>query len=390
MLSRSVVPRRYVLELSPSEKLDSFLGRLAVDVETAADVTEVVLNAHSSLVLAAVRVDGEACAFSARDPEELVVSLPKAGRPKLLEVDYRGVIGTDSIGLYQNTFGGKAGLATQLFSTFARRLLPCWDEPAFKAVFELSVVLHTPSLGAAQARSNAPLLRTEAAGEGRTRWIFQPTPVMSVYLLAVFVGECGVVTRHTKRHGKPVSVLVPVGQEATGEFAATVAARAVDFFEEFFGVDLPVPKVDLAGLLSFLYGGMENWGLIFFQNYILYTQPAATHQQRLTCVTVVCHEIAHNWFGNLVTIDWWHSLWLSEGFATFAGWLAVEAQFPEWDVPALLFLDETSRGLSQDANRATHPVEIDSSIRDPQAVMALIDSISYCKASLMTFFVLLC
>ena len=111
----------------------------------------------------------------------------------------------------------------------------------------------------------------------------------------------------------------------------------------------------------------------------MYTAAGATHQQRQTCASVVCHEIAHNWFGNLVTIDWWHSLWLSEGFATAQGWAAVAALFPEWDVPPLLFLDETRRGLEQDSNRATHPVEIDAAIRDPQAIMALIDSISYCK-----------
>lgn len=202
---------------------------------------------------------------------------------------------------------------------------------------------------------------------------------MSAYLVALFVGHCSLVTKRTRRHGKPISILAPIGQEETAEFAATVAAKSVDFFEDFFGVDLPVEKVDLAGLQSFLYGGMENWGLIYFQSYILYIAKNATHSQRRLCSSVVCHEIAHNWFGNLVTIDWWHSLWLSEGFATFAGWLAVEDQFPEWDVPALLFLEELERGLAQDSNKSTHAVEIDSSIRDPQAVMALIDSISYCK-----------
>ncbi len=246
MLSRAVVPRRYTLELAPSPQLDSFAGHLEVEVESVEDVSAVVLNAHPSLVVSSVQVDGAACAFAAREPEELVVHLASPQRPRRLVFAYRGAIGTDSVALYQNTFGGRPGLATQLFSTFARRLLPCWDEPAFKAVFEVRVVLEAASFGWAEVRSNAPLLRTEPAGAAHTRWVFEPSPVMSVYLLALFVGDCAAVTRRTRRGGKPVSVLVPRGQEASGEFAAAVAARAVDFFEEFFGVELPVPKVERA------------------------------------------------------------------------------------------------------------------------------------------------
>ena len=265
MLGRAVVPRRYVLELELSAKLDSFSARLTVDVDCAEPVSCIVLNAHPSLVISSLAVDGAACNFSHREPEELAVALPAAQRPRQLTLEYVGVIGTDSIGLYQNTFGGQPGVASQLFSTYARRVLPCWDEPAFKAVFEVRVVLQAAPGRAAEVRSNAPLARVEEAGPGRRRWVFEPTPVMSAYLLALFVGECAAVTRHTRRGGRPVSVLVPRGQEASGAFAADVAVRAVHFFEDLFGVELPVPKVDLVGLLSFLYGGMENWGCIFFQ-----------------------------------------------------------------------------------------------------------------------------
>lgn len=379
MLPQSVRPCHYSLSIEPNDELSSFKAIVSIKLDVKERVKVVQLNA-SGLELDSVSVNEQAAVSFAVQEEVLTVQLADELAPDttaLLRIAYSGKITEDSVGIYRNSYAGgrKRGVATQLFATFARRMFPCWDEPNFKATFDLTIVVQEDLT----VRFNSPCATAERLN-GKKKISFHSTPKMSTYLLALFVGEAEPVTHFTRKAHKAISVWVPMGAKRMGDFAASVAIKAVDFYEEYFGIDLPVEKVDMIGLDTFLYGGMENWGLIYYPSHLLYVDAdVATHAQLQRCASVVCHEIAHNWFGNLVTINWWNDIWLSEGFATYMGWLAMGEQFPHWDVPCLLFSEEMSSALRADAFVSTHAVELDASIKDPNEVLALIDSITYCK-----------
>ena len=318
--SNFVFPSAYQIEIEPSLDLTSFRGSVTIRLicEKCDTFSSFSLHASSELEFSSILLDGESCSYS-REEDLLTISCPnnkKISSSSVVQFDFRGIIDASGTGLYRNPMSSSPGLATQLFATYARRVFPCWDEPSCKATFDLTLLLDNSIQG--HAFSNMPVLSHSMKGSLR-RIVFHQTPKMSCYLLAIFVGCCSQVKRWTRRN-IPISVVVPMGEEEFGEWAVEIATKSVDFFEDFFSIALPLPKVDLIGLESFLYGGMENWGLIFFSPHSLYVAKNGTFEDKRSVASVVAHEMAHNWFGNLVTIAWWNDLWLSEGFATFASW----------------------------------------------------------------------
>ncbi|GAB2225547.1 hypothetical protein Droror1_Dr00006344 [Drosera rotundifolia] len=300
----------------------------------------------------------------------------------LLTIKFSGVLNDYMKAFYRGTYlagGRKQNMATTQFEPVdARRCFPCWDEPALKATFEVTLVVPTELI----ALSNMPVFKQEPILRLKTVH-FKKSPLMSTYLLAFVVGEFDYIEDVTD-DGIKVVVYCPVGQSHRGKLGLSLALRALDFFGEYFSMPYPLPKLDMVTVPDFSGGAMENYGLIIFREAELLHDDAssAAASKRLSMwlisypmAIVVAHEVAHQWFGNLVTMEWWTHLWLNEGFATWISYLAVDLFFPEWNIWSQ-FLEETEAGLRLDALEQSHPIEV-----EVHSVDEVFDAISYYKGS---------
>lgn len=245
---------------------------------------------------------------------------------------FTGEINDKMKGLYRSKYQSSGGeeryaAVTQFEATDARRCFPCWDEPAIKATFDISLVVPTNRV----ALSNMPVKKERI--EGDTKFVrFDTTPIMSTYLVAVVVGEYDYVEKHS-HDGILVRVYTPVGKSKQGLFALEVAARVLPYYKEYFNIAYPLPKIDLIAIADFSAGAMENWGLVTYRETCLLVDEEHTSAVRRQWIAlVVGHELAHQWFGNLVTMEWWTHLWLNEGYASFVEFLCVNHLFPEYDI----------------------------------------------------------
>lgn len=268
-------------------------------------------------------------------PEETVTFVfeePLAEGEATLYYEFTGEINDKMKGLYRSKYvapGGEERYAavTQFEATDARRCFPCWDEPAIKATFDISLVVPSNRV----ALSNMPVRKERV--EDDTKFIrFETTPIMSTYLVAVVVGEYDYVEK--KSHdGILVRVYTPVGKSKQGMFALEVAAKVLPYYKEYFNIAYPLPKIDLIAIADFSAGAMENWGLVTYRETCLLVDEEHTSAVRRQWIAlVVGHELAHQWFGNLVTMEWWTHLWLNEGYASFVEFLCVNHLFPEYDI----------------------------------------------------------
>ncbi|GME61115.1 Aminopeptidase 2 [Neofusicoccum parvum] len=271
--------------------------------------------------------------------------------------------------------------STQFESCDARRAFPCFDEPNLKATFDFEIEIPEDQV----ALSNMPEKEIKKASKPGFQIVsFEKTPVMSTYLLAWCVGDFEYVEDFTRRkyNGKalPVRVYTTRGLKDQGRFALEHAHKTVDYFSEIFRIEYPLPKVDLIAVHEFSHGAMENWGLITYRTTTVLFDPEKSDQKYKNRVAyVVAHELAHQWFGNLVTMDWWSELWLNEGFATWVGWLAVHHLHPEWNVWGQFCSESLQSAFSLDSLRNSHPIEVP--VRNALEVDQIFDHISYLKGS---------
>eukprot|EP00743_Colponemidia_sp_Colp-15_P003241 GILK01003500.1.p1 GENE.GILK01003500.1~~GILK01003500.1.p1 ORF type:complete len:878 (-),score=175.73 GILK01003500.1:57-2477(-) len=297
----------------------------------------------------------------------------------VLTIDYKGPINEQLCGFYRSSYvvnGEKRFLGvTQFEATDARRALPCWDEPAVKAVFVLTMVAPAQRI----AVSNMPVMELRTRADGRREYLFAPSPIMSTYLLAFVVGEFDFVSATTSS-GTSVRVYTPLGKADLGRFSLAVAVQAIPFYEKLFDIKYPLPKMDLLAIPDFAAGAMENWGCVTYRETALLIDPVHTStavKQRVS--RTVCHEIAHMWFGNLVTMQWWTHLWLNEGFARYVEHLAVDHIFPAWGIWQQYVSTVYGRALVLDALKTSHPIEVP--VKHPDEVNEIFDTISYAKGS---------
>ncbi|KAK8151919.1 peptidase family M1-domain-containing protein [Phyllosticta citribraziliensis] len=271
--------------------------------------------------------------------------------------------------------------STQFESSDARRAFPCFDEPNLKATFDFEIEIPEDQV----ALSNMPEKEVKKASKPGFKIVsFDKTPAMSTYLLAWAVGDFEYVEDFTRRkyNGKnlPVRVYTTRGLKEQGRFALEHAHKTVDYFSDIFRVEYPLPKVDLIACHEFSHGAMENWGLITYRTTAVLFDPEKSDQKYKNRVAyVVAHELAHQWFGNLVTMDWWSELWLNEGFATWVGWLAVDHLHPEWNVWGQFCSESLQTAFSLDSLRNSHPIEVP--VRNALEVDQIFDHISYLKGS---------
>ena len=310
-------------------------------------------------------------------------------RPSLLgrydlDLTFTGTLNDKLHGFYRSQYSGPDGetrymAATQFEATDARRAFPCWDEPECKAVFQVTLAIPA----GLQAISNTPVEQESQPRPGVTELRFAETPVMSTYLLAFVVGDLTAIHGQYQGPGGPtqVSVWTTPGKEEQGRFALDTSVSLLTFFNDYFGIPYPLEKLDHIALPDFAAGAMENWGAITYREVALLVDEAnSSAGTRQRVAEVVAHEMAHMWFGDLVTMQWWDDLWLNESFASWMGTKAVDWLFPEWEMWTQFVNMDTTRALSLDGLKNSHPIE--QEVENPAEVSQLFDAISYSKGCL--------
>lgn len=364
-LPTTVVPSRYDLELTPDLDAAAFAGSVAIDVEVAEPVDELVLHALD-LDLVEVWVDqgGERIdAAVALDVENemaiLSLATTAAAGPAVVHARFAGELNDKLVGFYRSTFTDDAGVeqtlaCTQFESTHARRAFPCWDEPSFKASYAVSLVVPDDLV----ALSNAAEVDREDLGDGTVRVRFAETMVMSTYLVAFVVGPLE-VTEAVDVDGVPLRVVTPPGKADLTDYALDVGAFSLRFLADWYGIPYPGDKLDLVAIPDFAFGAMENLGCVTFRETALLLDPERSTQAELQRVAdVIAHEIAHMWFGDLVTMGWWNGIWLNEAFATFMEMLTTDAYRPEWKRWVDFGLARTA-AFDTDSLTTTRPIEFE-------------------------------
>ena len=332
--------------------------------------------------------------------ERLHLKFPKkceVNEEATVEISYEGVISDKLAGFYRSEYKDPEGnqkyykstfivvvvlncclrfmAVTQFEPTDARRAFPCWDEPNKKATFDIQLEVQEQYV----ALSNMDVIDSRATDEGWKLVRYNRTPIMSTYLIAFVIGEIESIETRTK-NGIPFRVWAPLGYVHQGKFALDVGSRTLDFFTEYFEQPYPLPKMDMIAIPDFASGAMENWGLVTYRmTVLLFDEKSSSLHTKEQVAYVVGHELAHQWFGNLVTMEWWSDLWLNEGFATWVGWLASDYLFPEWQIWTRFVQDDLNRALSLDALRSSHPIEVP--VKDPAEINQIFDAISYSKGA---------
>ncbi len=384
-LPRGAAPSHYAIEVTPDAANLRFTGNTVIDVTVSQTMPALVLNA-ADLSIGAVTLtpaNGKAMKGAAKvDADAQTVTLdfgkPLAPGNYRLAIAYAGVINQQANGLfaldYTNNEGqAKRALFTQFEAPDARRFVPSWDEPSYKATFDLTAIVPTGEL----AVSNMPVKSTADMGGGKTRVSFGTSPKMSTYLLFFGLGE---LERATKMAGQTeVGVITGKGNSGKAQLALDASANILPYFNEYFGVPFPLPKLDnVAGPgQSQFFSAMENWGAIFTFERALLVDPRFTSEStKRRIYETVAHEMAHQWFGDLVTMAWWDDLWLNEGFASWMATKVTDKLQPEWEM-LLTRVDGREAAMSLDSLSTTHPVV--QKITTVDQVNQAFDAITYQK-----------
>ena len=372
------VPEHYDLFLDLKRADKTFSGKVAITGE--AKTSKISLH-QKDLTVEAVEVAGQARPFTLdKDNEALYIKLEAAGSV-VVTITYTGKITDNMTGIYPSyyTVDGvkKEIISTQFESHFAREAFPSVDEPEAKATFDLA--LKFDQAEGELALSNMPEIDVENR-KATGVWKFETTPRMSSYLLAFAVGDMQGITAKTK-NGTLVGVYATKAHpESNLEFALDIAVRCIEFYEEYYGVKYPIPQSLHVALPDFSAGAMENWGLVTYREIYLLVDENSTALSRQTVALVVAHELAHQWFGNLVTMKWWDDLWLNESFANMMEYVSVDAIEPSWKIFEDFQTSGVPYALKRDATDGVQSVHVE--VKHPDEINTLFDgAIVYAKGS---------
>ncbi len=383
-LARTVVPRAYRIHLTPDLEGFTFSGRVEIDVDVNEATSDIVLHALD-LDLTSARVQRADTTLAVSDfhydETYQTVALTLEGvvetGPATLDIEFTGVLNDLLVGFYRSSYTDPEGVThtiatTQFEHSDARRAFPCFDEPSFKATFE--VHLTVPSDVAAY--SNSPEVASHDLGNGWRTVDFAPTMVMSTYLVAFVVGAFE-ETPALDVDGVPLRVIYPRGKGHLTELALESGAHALRFFSDYFAIPYPGDKLDMVAIPDFAFGAMENLGCVTYRETALLVDPASASQVEVKRVAeVVGHEIAHMWFGDLVTMEWWEGIWLNEAFATFMEVLCTDHFRPSWKM-WLGFGVDRDAALQIDGLHSTRPIEYE--VISPDDTRGMFDLLTYEK-----------
>ncbi len=340
-----------------------YTGREVIELEANEDVR---LDAEG-IKVTSVMANGKQVQFH---QDETGVTVRTGRFSGALEVEFDGEAAERIVGIYRARHGDDYYISTQFESVHARKMIPCVDNPSYKARFKLSVRIPKEL----HAISNMPIERVTIDGD-RKVIEFAETPPMSTYLLYLGIGRWEELVDPAGRY----IVAAPQGRARFGSYALWAARRSVEFYERYFGIPYPLPKMHLIAVPEFAYGAMENWGAITFRENVLLAPEDADLSTRRSIAEVVAHEIAHQWFGDLVTMEWWDDLWLNESFATFMSYKAVDSFAPELRMWENFLIGETDGAMLRDSLSTTHPIHVD--VSSPDEIEGIFDEISYGKGA---------
>ncbi|MBV9990759.1 MAG: M1 family metallopeptidase [Alphaproteobacteria bacterium] len=380
VLPANVTPTHYDVAIVPDAAHLAFAGSVKIDVDAKKADNTIKLNA-ADLAFGKVALDGAAASKVAYDAREETATLtfakPFAAGHHVLAIDYKGKINQQAAGIFALDYDAgsakKRALFTQFENSDARRFLPSWDEPNKKATFTLAATVPADQMAVA----NTPIVSTAPVGKGLKRVVFAASPKMSSYLLFFGLGDFERVSR--KVNGVDIGIIVKRGDTDKAKYALDAASQILPYYEDYFGMKYPLPKLDLIGGpgQSQFFGAMENWGAIFyFERDLEIDAKVSTEEDRRDVYVVIAHEMAHQWFGDLVTMDWWEDLWLNEGFASWMELKSTDHFHPDWHV-WLEALNAKENAMRVDARSGTHPIV--TPILDVLQANQAFDTITYSK-----------
>jgi len=379
-LPGNVVPEHYSLWFAPDLEKETFRGRESIDVvltEPSTTITlhaaeinfsEVTITSGGRTQTARVTVD------AARETATFTVPQPIAEGKATIQIAYNGILNDKLRGFYISKANGRKYAVSQLEATDARRAFPSFDEPAFKATFDISLMVDSADTAISNGKQ---ISDTPGPDPGKHTLKFARTPKMSTYLAAMLVGDF--VCREGTSDGIPIRICSTPDKLGLTAFALEAAQQQLAFYNKYFGIKYPFGKLDIIGVPDFSAGAMENAGAITFRERLLLVEPSnSSLTTRKNVASVIAHEIAHQWFGDLVTMKWWDDIWLNEGFATWMENKPVAAWRPDWHVE-LDDANDTQTALGIDAMRSTRPIRM--RVETPAEINEVFDGIAYQKTA---------
>uniref|UniRef100_A0A9J8BD53 Leucyl/cystinyl aminopeptidase n=1 Tax=Cyprinus carpio carpio TaxID=630221 RepID=A0A9J8BD53_CYPCA len=378
-LPPSVYPVHYNISLHPNLTLMTFQGSVSILVQVLNETKNIVLHS-SDMNISKVTFEGKEVHVLEYKPwQQIAIKFPedlKKGQ-YVLNINYTAQLSNSYDGFYNSSYvdtnGTKRVLAaTQFEPLAARKAFPCFDEPAFKSNFTIKLTRERKYI----SLSNMPKVKTTDLKNGLQEDEFGKSVKMSTYLVAFIVAEFIGVSNNVSK--TKVSVYAVPDKKDQVQYALDTACKLLEFYNTFFEYDYPLSKLDLVAIPDFLAGAMENWGLITFRETTLLVGSNSSSIDKQLVTSVIAHELAHQWFGNLVTMRWWNDLWLNEGFATYMQYMSIETVFPELDMDTE-FLNVRFKALTKDALNSSHPVS--TVVSTPEQVEEMFDSVSYEKGA---------
>ena len=385
-LPNDIIPSRYSITLFPNLQEFTFSGEEEILLEITGPVKEIILHAveleinSAEIFIGKTKTKSQSISYDEK-AETATIKFGKTiskGQRKL-KLTFTGILNDKMRGFYRSKYHvGDVEhhmAVTQFESTDARRAFPSFDEPAKKAIFDVKLIVPEDHV----AISNT--IETEIAehSPGYKIVTFEPTPKMSTYLLAFIVGRFENIETKTKS-GVRVRVFTTPGKKHQAKFALETAAKVLEFYEDYFGIPYPLPVLDLIAIPDFASGAMENWGAVTYrETALLVDEELSTTINKQHIGYIISHELAHMWFGNLVTMEWWTHLWLNEGFATYIGYLAVDNVFPQWKIWTQFVYTDHAQALGMDGLKNTHAIEVE--VHNPSEISEIFDDISYEKGA---------
>lgn len=379
-LPTRIIPSHYSLLFEPSFETFTFKGEATINVDIPKATKLIALHAKE-LTVHKAELTQKSNSFPAKikinqQKQELQLTFSKAVKGKAtLSISYTGIHNEQMYGFYRSkyTLNDKEEylLTTQFEAPNARAAFPCFDEPAFKATFEVTLIAPKELT----TISNMPIKQQTNLLNDKKKVFFQTTPRMSTYLLYLGIGNFKSIS--TKYNNITINIYTTPDKIQYAPLPLNYTKTFLAYFEKYFGILYPLPKLDMIAIPDFAAGAMENWGAITFREIALLGDEKTSVVIRQNIAITVAHELAHQWFGNLVTMEWWDDLWLNESFATFMSYKAVQDAFPEWDLPLQYFENTITSALSADQVESTHPINV--VVKTPGEIDEIFDRISYDK-----------
>jgi puromycin-sensitive aminopeptidase len=383
-IARNIVPSAYRVFLTPNLETFTFSGRVEIDVDIVESVSELMLHA-AELELGAATISADGTSYrsqehrldDAYETATFIFERELPPGPAVVEIAFDGILNDQLRGFYRSNFTDDNGVdhviaTTQFENTDARRAFPCWDEPAYKATYQINLTI--PSHLAAY--SNSPVASDTDLGNGQRTVSYLPTMKMSTYLVAFVIGPFE-ETETVDVDGTPLRIVYPIGKGHLTDFALEAGAFSLRFFSQYFNIPYPGDKLDMIAIPDFAAGAMENLGCITYrETALLVDQSQASLAEMERVAEVVAHEIAHMWFGDLVTMEWWEGIWLNEAFATFMQILCTNAFRPQWKMWVSFGVDRDA-ALQIDGLHATRPIEYE--VFSPADTRGMFDLLTYEK-----------